>query len=115
MKAAKLVAWLCLLAMIGGLINAFVNGDFFVDGGALFDNPWGVMSLIDLYVGFALFSIWIVYRETTLWKTIIWVVTMMVFGFLTGSIYVLKALYESKGDWSVALHGVSRGEADGQT
>ncbi len=25
--------------------------------------PWGIVSLVDLYVGFALFSIWIVYRE----------------------------------------------------
>lgn len=115
MKAAKVVAWICLLAMTAGLINAFTNGDFFIDGGALLDNPWGVMSLIDLYVGFALFSIWIVYREDTTWKMIIWVVNMMVFGFLTGSIYVLKALYEAKGDWNVALHGFSRGDSHGKT
>lgn len=115
MKIAKLVAWLCLLAMIGGLINAFVNGDFFIDGGALLENPWGIMSLIDLYVGFSLFSIWIVYRENTTWKIILWVVNMMIFGFLTGSIYVLKALYESKGDWATALHGVNRGGAHGKT
>lgn len=114
MKAAKLIAWLCLLAMTIGLINAFMNGDFFTDGGALLDNPWGVMSLIDLYVGFALFSIWIVYREKSNWKMILWVVNMMIFGFLTGSIYVLKALYEAKGDWFVALHGTSRGGADGK-
>ncbi|SDC49783.1 Protein of unknown function [Pelagirhabdus alkalitolerans] len=115
MKAAKMVAWICLIAMTAGLINAFVNGDFFIDGGALFENPWGVMSIIDLYVGFALFSIWIVYREKTRWKMIIWVVTMMIFGFLTGSIYVLKALYESKGDWQVALHGLNRGANNGKT
>lgn len=115
MKTAKLVAWLCLLAMTVGLINAFMNGDFLIDGGALLDNPWGVMSLIDLYVGFALFSIWIVYREESNWKMILWVVNMMIFGFLTGSIYVLKALYEAKGDWAVALHGASRGGADGKT
>ncbi|MCC5890169.1 MAG: DUF1475 family protein [Alkalibacterium sp.] len=115
MKAAKLVAWLCLLAMTAGLINAFANGDFFIDGGALLENPWGVMSLIDLYVGFSLFSIWIVYREKTTWKIIFWVINMMIFGFLTGSIYVLKALYESKGDWTVALHGIHRGDLDGKT
>ncbi|EXJ23896.1 hypothetical protein ADIAL_0688 [Alkalibacterium sp. AK22] len=115
MKAAKITAWLCLLAMIGGLVNAFVNGDFLVDGGALLDNPWGVMSLIDLYVGFALFSIWIVYRETTLWKIILWVTAMMIFGFLTGSVYVLKALYESDDSWEVALNGKRRGGPYEQT
>lgn len=114
MKAAKVVAWLCLLAMSLGLINAFINGDFLIDGGALLDNPWGVMSLIDLYAGFVLFSIWIVYREESKWKMILWVVNMMIFGFLTGSIYVLKALYESKGNWAIALHGSSRGGVNGK-
>lgn len=114
MKAAKIVAWIGLLAMTAGLINGFVNGDFFADGGALLENPWGVMSLIDLYVGVALFSIWIVYREKTMWKIILWVVNMMIFGFLIGSIYVLKALYESKGDWSVVFHGKHRSDSDGE-
>lgn len=113
MKVAKLVAWICLLTMTVGLINAFVRGDFLVDGGALLENPWGIMSLIDLYVGFSLFSIWIVYREHTRWKIILWVITMMIFGFLTGSIYVLKALYESNEDWSIALHGVNKEDING--
>lgn len=114
MKRAKIIAWLCLLAMTGGLINAFVNGDFFIDGTALLENPWGVMSLIDLYVGFSLFSLWIIYREKSLWKMVLWVINMMIFGFLTGSIYVLKALYESKGDWTIALHGLKRGSEHGK-
>lgn len=114
MKVAKIVAWICLLGMTAGLVNAFINGDFLVDGRALLENPWGVMAMIDLYVGFTLFSIWIVYREKNMGKIIIWVVTMMIFGFLIGSIYVLKALYESKGDWSVAFHGVQRGVSDGE-
>ncbi|MFO8068636.1 MAG: DUF1475 family protein [Alkalibacterium sp.] len=114
MKAAKIVAWIGLLAMTAGLVNGFVNGEFLVDGGALLENPWGIMALIDLYVGFSLFSIWIVYREKAMWKIIIWVVPLMIFGFLIGSIYVLKALYESKGDWSVVFHGLNRGVNDGE-
>ncbi|WP_051237897.1 DUF1475 family protein [Lacticigenium naphthae] len=114
MKTAKIVAWICLLAMTAGLVNAFINGDFLIDGGALLENPWGIMSLIDLFVGFTLFSIWIVYREKTMWKIILWVVTLMIFGFFTGSLYVLKALYESKGDWAIAFHGVHRSDLDGE-
>jgi hypothetical protein len=41
MKQAKIITWLSLLAMVAGLFNGFINGDFFVDGAALFDNPWG--------------------------------------------------------------------------
>jgi len=55
--------------------------------------------LVDLYVGFALFSIWIVYRERAVAPSMIWVLLMMVLGFWAGSLYTLIALYRSGGDW----------------
>lgn len=115
MRLAKGIGWIGLIAMTFGLANAFLNGDFLIDGGALMENPWGVMSMIDLYVGFALFSMWIVYREKKIWKAIIWVVLMMVLGFFTGCIYVLKALYESKGDWSVVFQGLPEMSENGKS
>lgn len=103
MKVAKVIAWLCLIAMTIGLVNGFVNGDFFQDGKALLDNPWGIMSMIDLYVGFTLFSLWIAYREKSLIKSVIWIILMMVLGFFTGALYILIALYKSKDLQSVLL------------
>lgn len=105
MKAAKLIAWIGLLAMTAGLANGFINGDFFKDGQMLLQNPWGVMSLIDLYVGFILFSMWIAHREKSLAAAIIWILLMMILGFFTGSLYVLVALYQSHGDWQIVYHG----------
>lgn len=105
MKIPKILTWIGLGAMTVGLINGFVNGNFLKDGKALLSNPWGVMSMIDLYVGFTLFSIWIVYREKHLLKSVIWTILMMVLGFFTGCIYVLIALYESKGDWNKFFKG----------
>lgn len=99
MKLGKTIAWLGLLFMTLGLINGFMNGDFFVDGGALLSNPWGVMSMIDLYVGFTLFSMWIYFREKSLIAKILWIVAMMILGFFTGALYILYAFYTSKGDW----------------
>jgi hypothetical protein len=61
--------------------------------------PWGIVSLVDLYVGFALFSAWIVYREKSVFRSVIWVVLMMVLGFWTASLYTLLALRASGGDW----------------
>lgn len=99
MKIAKLIAWLGLLGMIAVLLNGFINGNFGSDGAALLANPWGVVSIVDLYVGFALFSIWIVFRERSLIAIIIWVILMIVLGFFAGSLYVLINLYRSQGDW----------------
>lgn len=108
MRIGKWIAWLGLFAMTLGLINGFINGDFFVDGGALFDNPWGVMSLIDLYVGFTLFSMWIYFREKSTLAKIIWIAAMMILGFFTGALYILYAFYTCKGDWLTFFLGYEK-------
>lgn len=99
MKSSKIIAWVGFFAMTIGLMNGFLNGDFFKDGGELFQNPWGVMSLIDLYVGFTLFSMWIAFRERFIPVAVAWIIGMMVLGFFTACVYVLLGLYTSKGDW----------------
>ena len=98
MRIAKIIALLGLLAMTGVLIYGFTAGDFGADGAKILANPWGIVSLVDLYVGFTLFSAWIVYRERSP-ISILWVVLMMVLGFFTASLYVLIALQASQGEW----------------
>ena len=99
MRAVKLIALLGLLAMAGALIYGFVVGDFGGEGRVLLSMPWGIVSLVDLYVGFILFSGWILYREGLTVKAIIWVILMMVLGFFTGALYAFLALQSSGGDW----------------
>ena len=109
MKAAKIVAWIALLAMTAVLIYGFTVGDFAGEGGRLMRMPWGIVSLVDLYAGFALFSVWIAYREQSLPAKIIWVVLMMILGFWTGALYTLVALYQAKGDWERFWRGIHTG------
>ena len=110
MKYAKITAALGLLAMTGVLIYGFTAGDFSADGGKLMQNPWGIVSLVDLYTGFILFSGWIVFRERSCGKSAVWVVLMMVLGFFTASLYSLIALYRSGGDWQTFWMGASAHE-----
>jgi hypothetical protein len=99
MKIAKIISLLGMLAMTGILVYGFTIGDFSGEGSKLLAMPWGIVSLVDLYVGFTLFSCWIVYREKTVLPSIIWVVLMMVLGFFTGALYTFIALQTSGGDW----------------
>lgn len=99
MKIAKGIALLGLLAMTAVLIYGFTVGDFAAEGKQLLSMPWGIVSLVDLYVGFVLFSGWIIYREKSAVPSVIWVVLMMVLGFWTASLYALIALQTSGGDW----------------
>ena len=99
MKLAKASALLGAVAMTAVLTYAFTNGNLSQEGSVILSMPWGIVSLVDLYVGFFLFSGWIVYREKSLVRSAVWVVLMMVFGFLTASVYAFIALQTSGGDW----------------
>ena len=99
MKIAKVVSLLGLLAMTGILVYGFTVGNFSAEGARLLAMPWGIVSLVDLYVGFILFSGWIIFREKTLLPSLIWVILMMVLGFWAGALYTFIALQTSGGDW----------------
>jgi hypothetical protein len=99
MRLAKIVSILGLLAMTAVLIFGFTQGDFFAEGSQLFSMPWGIVSLVDLYTGFMLFSAWIIYRERSLPVAILWTVAMLTLGFFAGSLYAFIALQSSQNDW----------------
>lgn len=109
MKLAKLLAVVGLLAMTAVLIYGFSAGDFSVDGGKILQNPWGIVSLVDLYTGFFLFSGWIIFREGLSIRSLVWVILMMVLGFFTASLYALITLYQSNGDWKKFWMGKKAG------
>jgi hypothetical protein len=99
MKLAKVISILGVLAMTAALVNGFTRGDFSGEGSQLLAMPWGIVSLVDLYVGFILFSGWIIYREKSLPVAILWTIAMMILGFFTGSLYAFIALQTSGNDW----------------
>lgn len=99
MKLAKLISILGMIAMIAVLVYGFTRGDFLGEGNQLFAMPWGIVSLVDLYTGFALFSGWIIYREKSLPVAILWTIAMMTLGFFAGSLYAFTTLQSSNGDW----------------
>ena len=99
MKIAKIISVLGILAMTAVLIYGFTIGDFAGEGSQLAAMPWGIVSLVDLYTGFTLFSMWIIYREKSLPVAILWTVAMLILGFFAGSLYTFIALQTSGGDW----------------
>jgi hypothetical protein len=99
MKAAKIISVLGIIAMTAVLIYGFTVGNFSGEGSQLLSMPWGIVSLVDLYTGFTLFSMWIIYREKSLPVAILWTVAMMTLGFFAGALYSFLALQSSGGDW----------------
>ena len=107
MKIAKVVSFLGVLAMGAAIGYAFAVGDFGTEGSQLLAMPWGIVSLVDLYVGFSLFAMWIIHREASGLSALVWVALLMVLGFFIGSLYVLLALYKCEGNWEMFWNGRS--------
>ena len=99
MRIAKVVALLGALVMGCALIYGFTVGDFAGEGAQLLAMPWGIVSLLDVYTMFTLFSVWVVYREKSVARSAIWVFLVMVLGAFICSVYALIALQTSGGDW----------------
>lgn len=99
MQIAKILAFLGMLCMAGVILYALVYGEFRQEGSLLLSLPWGIVSLVDLYVGFTLFSGWILYRERSVFQAGIWILAMMLLGFFIGCLYTFIALHRSQGNW----------------
>ena len=105
MKLAFTYLLALTLIMGGALAYGFIVGDFWVDGGELMDNPWGIVSLFDVYVGFFFFIGWIAYRESCPGLILGWAIAICVGGNVIAGLYAILALLKSKGNASVFFMG----------
>ncbi len=107
-QLAKAVSVLGTLAMALVIAYAFINGNFSREGTLLLNLPWGIVSLVDLYVGFTIFSLWVVFREKSLLRSLIWVLLVMLLGSFTIGAYTFWALKQSNGDLDKFFYGKNR-------
>ena len=91
MTAIRTVSALGVAAMTIALIIGFTSGDFSGEGGQILDLIWGRVTLIDLYVGVAIFGVFVVWRERSVGISIAWLVSFVVLGNLATALYVLVA------------------------
>ena len=107
------LGYLTVLTVVMGaaLAYGFLVGDFWADGAELMDNPWGVVSLFDVYVGFFFFIGWVWYRECCLGAKAFMTVAILLGGNLICGIYAVFTLLTSKGDPQVFFLGNGKEEA----
>ena len=101
----KYISLLCIFIMLAALGYGFSTGDFFNEGSELINMPWGMVTLIDLYVGIVIFSAWVWFRETSSVKCICWTLAFIFTGNLATALYLFKAVNESKGDQQIFFFG----------
>ena len=96
------VGAVCILtAMLATTFAAFmiwaVNfGDFKAEMSQLLSLPWGMVVTLDVYIGLALFSGWMFYREEKSVVALLWTLALVVAGNIVTCAYVLRAAYGSE-------------------
>ncbi len=93
------------LVMLGAILYGFATGDFGAEGGQLLDLAWGRVTLIDLYLSFAVFWAWVASRERTWATRLAWLVAIVTLGSLAICAYVALAALRSNGDRARLLLG----------
>ncbi len=108
MKVIKTFAWLGLAIMSGAIIYGFLYGDFINEGSVLLNLVWGRVTLIDIYISFAVFIAWILYRETKLvWKAV-WTLLVLTLGSYGICLYILVTVYRCHNNPRLFFMGKSR-------
>ncbi len=91
MLAIRTVSAFGVAAMVIALAIGFSNGDFTAEGGEILDLAWGRVTLVDLYVGVAIFSAFVAWRERSVAATLAWIASFVILGNLATAIYLLVA------------------------
>ncbi len=76
---------LCFVALV---VWAIITGDFTATLEAVGRDPWLIVALADLYFGFTLFSVLIVWRERH-WRAAPWILALMLLGNGVAAIWLL--------------------------
>ncbi len=111
MTALRLIAGVLGLALLGVIAWAVLQTatltDFLYESQALFDQPWGLVSLVDLYVGFGLIAILMMLSERSFIAGLLWALPLFVLGNIWAALWLVLRLPRlaerlSRPDWPTA-------------
>lgn len=97
MIAVRVFSVIAALAMVGVIVFGFVSGDLSGEGLQIWGLAWGKVTLVDLYLGLAIFAAWVAFRERhrAVFRTAIWWVALGVLGNLAAAVYLTWASFSS--------------------
>ena len=87
-KAIIIVFVLILVSMASSIIHALLTADFFESGSMLMKDAWGRTTLLEAYLAFVVFYVWVFYKEQLFGK-ILWFFLIMGIGNVAIATYVL--------------------------
>ena len=81
------------LAMLGTTIYASLDRSVLKVGPQLLGDPWFQATLLDAYLGFLSFYVWVFYKERTLGGKLGWLLAILTLGNMAMSAYAVLQLF----------------------
>ncbi len=82
--ALRVLLGVGVAVLFASILYAAMSADFFASFAQIGAMPWGLVSLIDLYLGFAVLAVLIAFVEPPL-KAVGWVVALFILGNVVGA------------------------------
>ena len=108
MTALRIAVGVLGVALIAAIVWAIGQTgsleNFWFETQALLDQPWGLVSLVDLYVGFGLLAIIMMLSERSFIAGALWALPLLVLGNVWAAVWLLLRLPHlaerlSRPDW----------------
>lgn len=77
------------VVFLGLVVWASASANFLESFSAIANDPWGVVSLFDLYLGFVLFAVIIAFADGWRAATVLWIVALCMLGNAVAVVWLL--------------------------
>jgi len=103
--ALQIIFFLGFLLLFGAIIYGVAARDIMSEGNIMLAVYWGQFTFIDIYVAFIVFYLWIVFREKSVLKSIIWFFLIMLGGSMSIMLYLFIAARTCNDSWGKFIAG----------
>ena len=107
-RVARIITFAGFLILLGLIIYGVVARDISAEGSILLSIFWGQFTFADIYIAFTVIYIWIVLRERSVLKSILWFVLIMAGGSMSICLYLFIALSTCDDNLEILLMGRRR-------
>ena len=87
-----------LVSMVVAVLWGIANGRLGTEFPAIVGMAWGLVTIIDLYVGLAMVAAWIWWREESAKIALAWAIALATCGNIATCLYIILAIRNSRGN-----------------
>jgi hypothetical protein len=92
MTSLRILFSLVLVGMLGMIVWASSRCALFDIPREVFTHPWFITTLVDAYLAFIAFWVWVAWKEGTLAARVLWLLTILLWGNPAIALYMLREL-----------------------